>query len=258
MFRNPSARLLKAAEKGDVPALEKQLAAHADANTVNTWGETPLMLAAKNGHTEAVRLLIEGGARVDLQDHSGNTALIWAARKDHTAAIDLLLEAGANINKGDKYNNTPLIWAVLSRHEKSVSLLIDRGAYIDQRNKWGNTAPDLAAKNQSTDISVLLSKGRSKKKTFDSWLRSEPEKISHIHVDGQSGKRLTEVFNFASRQKTSTSENLRTGTKSTTAPESFDTLDETILRQAFDQFIRHGGKADEAFVFNKKAPPPAP
>jgi ankyrin repeat protein len=54
---------LKAAERGDLSAVESLIANGADINAKLNNGKTALMLATQNGHEEIKELLIKAGAK---------------------------------------------------------------------------------------------------------------------------------------------------------------------------------------------------
>jgi ankyrin repeat protein len=98
----------RAAERGDVPALDTMLAAGFDPNRPDqSIGKTALHSAAMAGRPDAVRLLLEHGASVHARDREFNgQPLIWAAegsRTPHRQGRDfalvgkLLLDAGSPV-----------------------------------------------------------------------------------------------------------------------------------------------------------------
>src|SRR5437867_9943224 len=78
--RNGDPLLFTAARAGYRPTVDVLLAAKANVNAKNRFGDTPLMAAALNGHLEIVRRLRTQGA--DLEPR-GWTPLIYAATGGH-------------------------------------------------------------------------------------------------------------------------------------------------------------------------------
>ncbi|MGH9861256.1 MAG: ankyrin repeat domain-containing protein, partial [Candidatus Acidiferrales bacterium] len=66
----------RAATAGDVPALEAQLAAGADVNAKDRYGQTALMLAAHRGHLVAVEALLRHRGNPDVTAKYGLSALM--------------------------------------------------------------------------------------------------------------------------------------------------------------------------------------
>jgi len=90
-------QLMQAVAAGDVAATKALLAQGAQANAVDRWGTTPLLIAAREGRLEVVRMLIAARAR---PDGAGGafTPLAAAALRGHTQVVQLLLRAGASVN----------------------------------------------------------------------------------------------------------------------------------------------------------------
>ena len=83
--------LRRAAEKGDLPALQKLLKMPIDIDSRDAQGRTALMLATLRGHAEAVDILLDGGADPNVADNRGTTPL-QAAKAANAAAIVASLE----------------------------------------------------------------------------------------------------------------------------------------------------------------------
>ena len=70
--------LERAAISGDMPALEAQLAAGADVDAKDRFGQTALMLAAHHGSLDAVKALLRHEANPDVTAKYGLSALMLA------------------------------------------------------------------------------------------------------------------------------------------------------------------------------------
>jgi hypothetical protein len=93
---------LDAVRKGDVPAVEKALAAGVAVDTPFRYNRTALSFAADRGHVDVVRLLLAKGANPEATDSFYNqSALGWAAqpaqtrKSEHAEVVKLLLAKGA-------------------------------------------------------------------------------------------------------------------------------------------------------------------
>ena len=87
--------LVRAAEYEDIAEVRRLIAAGADVNAKNNYGETALMWAARNNDTDMAELLLAAGADVSATDHYGWTALKWAEWKEADDIAELLKAAGA-------------------------------------------------------------------------------------------------------------------------------------------------------------------
>ena len=88
------AMLFRAAEKGDLPVLQRLLAADPGLATCTTGGCTPLLFAAYYGQARAVRLLLEvAPAEALTPDEYGSLPLHGAAGSGNVESVRLLLEA---------------------------------------------------------------------------------------------------------------------------------------------------------------------
>ncbi len=123
--------LVVACANSNPDMVELLLSAGADANFA-PMGEPPLMTGARSGVVASVRHLLAAGADIHAVDGlRGQTPLMWAAAEDHVAVIEVLLEAGAEINATSKGNFTALKFAVRQDAREAVGLLIDAGADVN-------------------------------------------------------------------------------------------------------------------------------
>ena len=121
-----------AAEEGENKVVEALLEIGADANELDSDGQTPLHLASSWGHASSCRLLVcKGGANIDAQDDGGDTPLHEAARADELAALLELLRLGADKDSRNKMGATPLILASHKGHSQICKALILAGAAVN-------------------------------------------------------------------------------------------------------------------------------
>ena len=129
--------LFIAARAGYLATVDVLLAAKANVNAKNRFGDTPLMAAALNGRLDIVRRLRTQGAELDPR---GWTPLIYAATGGHDDVVAYLLDQGANINAQSPNGTTALMMAVREGHAGTVELLLAKGADANHRNENGATA----------------------------------------------------------------------------------------------------------------------
>eukprot|EP00898_Chlorokybus_atmophyticus_P004517 jgi/Chlat1/5066/Chrsp33S08958 len=88
-------RLLRAAEAGDIAAVDAHLKDGAAASFQDdTDGRSPLMAAAKANHTEVLQRLLAAGAPWNAIDRDGRCAGDYALENESKEAVDLLINAG--------------------------------------------------------------------------------------------------------------------------------------------------------------------
>jgi ankyrin repeat protein len=150
------AKLCEASMYGDVPEIERQLAAGANPNAFDgTPTRTPLREAARNGHTAAIAVLLKAGARVNGADGDGYTPLMYAARNGCATAVHTLVAAGADIHRADKDGDTALHWASMNGRFNAARVLVVVGAWADVTNKWGKRPVDKVRAPRPSLIAAL-------------------------------------------------------------------------------------------------------
>lgn len=75
--------------------LRRLIAAHPDANVIDSRGFTPLMLAAAFTDPETIQILMSAGSDVNFRSPDGNTAVSIAKARGNTAIVQALRAAGA-------------------------------------------------------------------------------------------------------------------------------------------------------------------
>jgi ankyrin repeat protein len=140
--------LFIAARAGYRATVDALLAAKANVNAKNRFGDTPLMAAALNGHLEVVRKLRTRGADIDPR---GWTPLIYAATGGHD-----------DINAQSPNGTTALMMAVREGRGSTFDLLMRRGADFQRRNENGASALDWAKRGNETAMADKLRRAGAK------------------------------------------------------------------------------------------------
>jgi uncharacterized protein len=81
---------------GDLAAVGALLAAGADVDARDRYGQTALMLAAHHGHDAIVGALVAAGAALDVVAKYGLSALMLAVVAGHVACARTVARAGAD------------------------------------------------------------------------------------------------------------------------------------------------------------------
>lgn len=87
----------QAAKRGDSASLAAQIAAGADVDALDRFGQSALMITAQRGHLEAVQLLIRSGADLNKTAKFGLSATMLAVLNHHESVAKALAAAGANL-----------------------------------------------------------------------------------------------------------------------------------------------------------------
>jgi beta-lactamase regulating signal transducer with metallopeptidase domain len=124
-------RVIKAAERGDVGAIEELLAGGFDVNTNFDGDGTMLLIAARAGHLDAVRFLLDRGADPNVPSPGDGNPLIAAAGYGRGDVVKLLLARGARIDEVVPGDENALITASAAGYAGVVQFLIERGADVN-------------------------------------------------------------------------------------------------------------------------------
>ncbi len=255
-----------AAKLGHSEILNTMLKFGLNANTPDKEGHTPLTISLINKQRDAAKVLIARGADVNAHAADYITPLHFAAHQGDIELVKLLVGYGADLNPVIVNNGyTPLHWAIIQGHANVVEFLMERGARTDMPDKKGQTQLDIAA-TKGAHLQKILETAAAKAAAAtmaqepaapvysgnDRWLRTGEHQVTHIGEIPDINRRLTEIFNFESRERTVINENTRSGVETTSAPENFDNIAEAALRKALAEFVKLGGEAVESDVIGKR------
>jgi ankyrin repeat protein len=134
--------MLRAAERGSVPALKKVAAQNPQAKTGD--GRTLLHLTAVTSGAELVETLVKAGVSIEAKDTQGWTALHFAAAQGQAPLVKALLAAGADVNARDNERRTPLHRIGPPATQAHVDALLAAGADLDAKDNAGFTPLELA------------------------------------------------------------------------------------------------------------------
>ena len=133
--------LLAAAHRGDLPALDRLLAAGTDLRTRDAHGRSAVHVATFARQREALRRLARAGADLGALENDRYDAVTIAAVADDEETLRVLLALGASPRLvTSRYDGTALIAAAHLGHDGVVRLLIGAGAPLDHVNNLHWTA----------------------------------------------------------------------------------------------------------------------
>lgn len=115
------AKLIVAAQRGDLPLVKEKLQLGADVDALDQWGNGALHWASHHGHHECVEVLLEHGADPDLV-HSNFGITPLHLSKD-VAVLNLLLARGANPWAVDQEGYSVQDWAGAAKRDELVAVL---------------------------------------------------------------------------------------------------------------------------------------
>ncbi len=209
---------VRLAEDGELAQVEKMLAEGFDPDQQNRDGFAAIHIASREGKADVVRALLEAGASVNLRSELGlGTALFFAAYNGHLDIVKDLLDAGADASLRNGQNITPLQAA--------------------------------SGQGQAYIVNVLLN--ATQDDLTRGWRKTGEDEVEHRYLSG--ARELTEVFNFASRERTTISRNPVTNAEAV-AQQKFKDVAPEKLAEAAAQLVEKGGADHTASVGKNKAP----
>ena len=210
--------------------------------------ETVMCKAAEHGNLDVMAALLSYGQSLRETTNDRKTPLHHAAKNGRRDAVQFLLEHGADAVRMDDENRTAVSYAQQYAMKDIVDLLQDPAPVRPSKIIPAVTA---APKEKPPAPAVQAAKVEPPKPAVDgeSWKRVGQQGVARILDLPSLQRKLTEIFNFETRERVTISENLATKVETTTPGESFDNLSEDALSKAADEYARLGGKVDAAQVF---------
>lgn len=195
--------------------------------------------ACKRGDLTEVKRLVDAGAHIDQKN---NGPLFYAAYFGNPACVKFLLEHGTPVDGLNERQATALMGAAEQGHLECARLLYDAGADRELRHKGGANAMEFALVHGHYKIVALLVAERA---------APRPEGAEEIvRQRPLRDKTLEEVYDFAHLERISMLRTSPTGPVEAVTRQDFDNIgDREALRRAFNDYVKKGGKRDEAEVF---------
>lgn len=158
--------------KGNVTVVDHLLQSGALVNTKNKEGATALYLASQLGHTAVVEKLLQKNADVTIKTTAlGSIPLHVATQNGHLEVAQLLLKYGSPLDaQKTNYGQTPLMLACIKGYTNMVDYLLRSGANVNVQGPKGMAALHLAAGEGHSEITkLLLDHGASTLAIMDGW-----------------------------------------------------------------------------------------
>ncbi len=134
-------QLIRAAEAGDTPTVQRLLQEGADINGRDVRGRTAVMAATHGNQVQAVRMLIQAGADINIRDNRLDNPFLYAGAEGLLDILKLTIDAKADTKLTNRYGGTALIPACERGHVEIVKELLDHtDVDINHVNNLGWTA----------------------------------------------------------------------------------------------------------------------
>ncbi len=153
--------LIAAAERGDLPSVQKLIARGANVNAKDDKQDSAFLIASANGHTAVVKATLAAGADLKSTNRYGGTGLIPACHHGHLETVKLLLSTAIDVNHVNRLGWTALLEAVIlgdggPAHRQIVQLLVDAGADLGIADRDGVSALEHARERGYDEIAQML------------------------------------------------------------------------------------------------------
>lgn len=184
--------------------------------------------------------------------------VLYEIDNGHVNELQSLIKRGANINEKNRFGMTPLMIAAEAEtpiFAEIVKILIEAGANLTEKDYFGKTAVDYALFRRSQAKALLIQqaiaaqkKAAEEDRPADYWRKMDASRVSRITVFAEEQRKLTDIFNFKTRERIVLSTNLETSAEGISPPVLFDAVAPQILEEALRNFTDMGGVADRDFV----------
>lgn len=131
--------LLEAAERGDLPGVERLIAAGVPIDATDAAQQTPLLLAVRNNHLPVATRLIDAGASINAQAANQDTPWLLAGALGRTAMLRHMLPKGPDFRIRNRFGGNALIPACERAHVDTVAFLVTTPIDVNHINNLGWT-----------------------------------------------------------------------------------------------------------------------
>ncbi|KAH7575503.1 hypothetical protein ACOSP7_004857 [Xanthoceras sorbifolium] len=157
---NKQSALHWAAVRGSIAVADVLLQNGARVEVADVNGYRPVHVAAQYGQTDFLNHIVaKYHADFDTPDNEGRSPLHWAAYKGFSDTIRLLLFRDASQGRQDRDGCTPLHWAALRGNVEACTVLVHAGTKQELmvKDKAGVTPSQLASDKGHRQVAIFLS-----------------------------------------------------------------------------------------------------
>ena len=131
--------LLEAANRGDLAAVNRLIAAGANLEQRDGQRQTPLLLAVAGNHVAVAKALLAAGASPNAQASNQDTPWLLAGASGRTEIIAAMLPLKPDLSLRNRYGGNALIPACERAHVETAKLLLTSGIDVNHVNNLGWT-----------------------------------------------------------------------------------------------------------------------
>ncbi len=194
-------------------------------------GNTLLHIATYASNHTLIESLAKRNIDIDARNADGQTALHIAVKKKDITAIQILSKAGASPHICDRSGVTPL--SLEERQEEPSGFVMD---LLQGMKTEGKKTADNVHIHEQRDTA---------------WEMLGENKIAHVETHTEIGKRITDIFNFANKERLILSEDLKQGHQGISPVMPFAEVSFDVLKRAFDVYkSKNGSISEEDALFN--------
>ncbi len=221
---------------------------HPDFDAAGKDGLSPLMLAMEKGNRQIILAIIRAeGSTPNTHDEKYVYPLHKAAAEGEMDVVRALVEKGADVNVRTRdTEDTPLHLAIANGRRGVAEYLVSRGARIDIAGKDGKTAAQLAKDTGPSMLKVVdpqsAANENMRQPPMEVWELAAPTVVAKISTLPALQRKITEIFNFETRERQTVTRNLKTGTESPSETAPFTSLSDDAVAIARAQLKTLGGK----------------
>lgn len=121
-----------------------------------TFQKSVLHVVSAHGNTNSAAIFLAAGAECNSRDRFGQTPLIYAITGKKYDMMDLLIVSGADVNLPDNDGKLPLTFSIINNDLKAAKVLVDHGAAIDLIDNKGSSPLHVAASCSHDALKLLL------------------------------------------------------------------------------------------------------